>query len=115
MWIQPGQTRAWTNGTGSDVARDAVVALGNGGLLGVTQVAIADTKSGAVVLTGVHEQPATAADAWADGDSVYWDVSEGKLTDTATGNLLAGVAVGAKVATETTATFLLNKLPSSPQ
>jgi predicted RecA/RadA family phage recombinase len=69
----------------------------------VGQQAAASGALIAAAVRGVFTFPATTADDWADGDILYWDNSTGKLTDTASTNKIAGKALGAKVASTTTA------------
>jgi len=71
-----------------------------GGLI-VVPVADADVgETFAGLACGVGEFAKVAAQAWTQGDVVYWDVSEAEFTKTASGNYKAGVAaqdVGADV------------------
>jgi predicted RecA/RadA family phage recombinase len=96
------------------VAVDAVVALP--GRLGVVQATIAALGTGTVSISGVHNLPATTADAWEDGDPLFWDLSTTKLTRLGTpATPFAGTAVGAKVATtQTRADVLLNERGNTP-
>lgn len=63
-----------------------------GGLL-VVPVASADAGDTFAGLTcGVIESAKPAAQAWTQGDVVYWDVSEAEFTKTASGNFKVGCA-----------------------
>lgn len=96
---------------GADIAVDEVVGpIGTSETFGIAFNAIADTETGILVITGVHELAAEADDVWAEGDILYWDEADANLTDVAdTGtNKRIGRAVGAKIATATTAKVLLN-------
>lgn len=61
-----------------------------------------------LIVDGPVELDATSADAWSDGDLLYWNASTAKLTDTASSNKTAGLAVGAKAASATRAVVYLN-------
>lgn len=57
---------------------------------------------------GVFTMAAKSTDAWDDGDLLYWDATLNQLTDTAGSNKSAGLAVGAKSASATTAVCDIN-------
>ena len=94
-----------TNGSGSDVGSGGVIVAGN--QVRVALVALANGDSGECAVAGVWKLDATSADAWDDGDILYWNAGTSKLTDTVGANKQAGFAVGDKAALETTAEVLL--------
>ena len=81
-----------------------------GTLLGVAVADIAQDAQGAALIDGCVELPATTADAWAQGDQLYWDAANGKLTDVIgdPAKPACGRAAAAKAADATVATVLLN-------
>lgn len=89
-FIQPGDTLSL--GAPYDVAAGAMFKVGL-----ILAVAAATALSGAAVegrTTGVHTGIAkVGSQAWAVGDLVYWDDANKRLTKTATGATLAGVAL----------------------
>jgi predicted RecA/RadA family phage recombinase len=73
------------------------VASGGGLLVGVLfGVATSSADENDLVeakLTGVFELPKIAAQAWAEGERVYWENSDKKCTTSPVGTTLIGVAV----------------------
>jgi len=105
----------WTNGTGASVTSGDVVALN--GRLGIAVTTIADGATGWLAVAGAFEVLATDAEAWVDGDPLWWDLTNLKLTRI--GSCLhrfAGRAVGAKVATtQLSALVALNERGDLPE
>src|SRR3990172_9268623 len=87
-FVQEGKVMDYLN-AGSAVASGDVVVLPAG--IGVAVVDISTDASGSVKLEGVFEL-AKAAEAFDQGDKLYWDASAKKLTKTSSGNTPAGVA-----------------------
>lgn len=58
--------------------------------------------------SGVFEMAALSTDVWVEGDILYWDDSNNRLTDTASSHKTAGIAVAAKASGETVALCDLN-------
>ena len=78
--------------SGADVAAGDVVEVGKTPM--VAHLAIADGELGALAAGyGVYRMTADAAIAM--GEVVYWDASAEKVTETASGNFLFGIAVSA--------------------
>jgi len=102
---QTGRVIQTTNVSGSDVASGGGLVCGD--QLRVALVAIANGASGACDTEGVYTLAATSADDWVDGDRLYWDEANGKLTDSAVSDVVAGTAVGLKAALATTANVKL--------
>jgi predicted RecA/RadA family phage recombinase len=95
--VQVGNTIAWVNGTGSAVATNDVVPVGQIGL-GIAQVDIANGATGSVTMTGVHELEADNTTAFAQGDVLFWDPTAKKLyKSAATGRFFAGHAFSPKL------------------
>ena len=88
-FIQPGGTVTLT--APSDVSS------GDGLLVGsLFGVASGDAASGAdveAVTEGVFDLAKTSAQAWSQGDKVYWDDTNKECTVVAAGNVLIGVAM----------------------
>jgi predicted RecA/RadA family phage recombinase len=70
-----GNTVEWTNGTGGSVASGAVVAVGTGGLVGISANTLANGEVGTVHVRGVFEVACKSADVIAVGDVLDWDAS----------------------------------------
>ncbi len=81
----------------ADISSGDVVEMDS--LVGIAASDILDTKVGAVIVEGVFELPKNAAQAFAQGEILYWDGSE--LTTTATANTLIGRASRADVSAAT--------------
>ena len=90
-YVQPGNTLTLT--------APYAVASGDGLLVGsIFGVAAGDAESGATVeaaLTGVFDLTKAGSQAWSVGDKVYWDDTNKRCTNVATGNTLIGVAIEA--------------------
>lgn len=71
--------------------------------IGVALEDIPVNGTGSVAVTGVYELPAVNNAAFAVGDALYWDATNGVLTKTATGNTPAGWCVEAKALAGTVA------------
>lgn len=75
------------------------VASGGGALIGsIFGVAEKDAANGedvAFLLAGVVDLPKAASQAWTVGVKVYWDNAAKRVTSTAAGNTLIGVATQA--------------------
>lgn len=88
-YVQPGDTVS--------VTAPAAVSAGDGVLVGsLFGVAANDADSGAaieIVTKGVFDLAKVSAQAWSEGDLIYWDSAADNATTTASGNTLIGVAV----------------------
>ena len=62
-----------------------------------------------LVTEGVFEMASLSTDVWADGDVLYWDATNNRLTDTAASHKKAGLAVGAKTSGQTVAKCDINQ------
>ena len=95
---------------GDDFRHTLTGAVSKGGVYEGGNAAIGvyqqDGVSGETVVVARRGQFVLAAlstDTWAALDQLYWDATNDRLTDTAAGNIPAGVAMNAKGAGETTA------------
>jgi len=101
-----GDIVVWTNGTGSAVLSDAIVAVD--GILYVALVDIANGASGAIKTNCEVTAPKVSAAVIAAGESVAWDASGGAFDDNAitaaTGDITgaAARALEAGINTQTT-------------
>ena len=97
------------------VAGDSV---GDVKLIGERLVRIISKSSptrGVVALTGVKEvvkEGAGSGQAWGQFEPLYWDVSESRVTTTASGNVPCGIAAAAANSVDTSGQLLLNGLPA---
>lgn len=100
--------------TGRSVTLTAPYAVASGGgalvgnLFGVAVNAVANGAQGEFETEGCFELPALASDTFDQGQRLYWDNTNKRLTETATGNYPVGVATAAKVATVALATVRLD-------
>ena len=98
---------AWVNGTGGDLAVNAVVVVGN--LIGILLAATASAARGVLGIGGEHELAAVTAESWSFGDRLFWNATTSKLTAVENAAYTyAGRASKAKAAAATTACLLLN-------
>ena len=96
--VQAGNVIDWVNGTGSAVAANAVVKMGN--ILGIALVDIANGATGSVATRGVYTVPKVTGAVIAQGESLTWDVSAGKFDDNAATPASGDVTGAAAVAWE---------------
>lgn len=88
-YIQPGGTLTLT--APNDVSSGGGILVGS-----IFAVASGDALSGVDVeamTEGVFDLAKTAAQAWSQGDKIYWDDTAKECTAVAPGNVLIGVAV----------------------
>lgn len=80
---------------GGDRAEGEVVVYGT--RIGVTRSPIKANELGALHLTGVYDFPKAtgSGEALAEAALAYWDAGSGEISDSATGNVLAGIFVQA--------------------
>lgn len=87
-YVQDGEVLIFTAITA--VLSGAVVVMGK--RIGVALGDIAAGQSGPVQVTDVWQLPKLATDVVAQGDLLYWDAGNNRLTTTSAGNTLAGYA-----------------------
>ncbi|MCC6428322.1 MAG: DUF2190 family protein [Phycisphaerales bacterium] len=90
----------WTNGTGADVSAGDVVRVGP--LVGVAEVNIASTKTGAVLLDGAFTFNANSSDTWSQGAALTYDFTNKKIVVASAAGPAWFVARTAKLNGETT-------------
>ena len=83
-----------------------VVVMGD--IVGVAEADIALAATGSVRVQGVHTLAAITGVAFAQGDQLYWDATNERLTKVSSGNTKAGVAAAAKLSATATGDVLLN-------
>jgi predicted RecA/RadA family phage recombinase len=95
-----------TAGDGAISAGDGVLA---GNIFGVAIVDIAEDAEGALALTGVWRLAKTSAQAWTQGDLIYWDTATGAATnvDSTAGLVAIGKAYAAASNPSSTGDVLL--------
>lgn len=97
--------------TASAAYNSGDVNVSDGVLPGVMLTDAANGGQGTLKINGVFELTKLGTDAFAVGDDVYWDATNGCCTVTATSNTLIGKAFAAAGAGATTVKVLLNGLP----
>ncbi|QDR81350.1 DUF2190 family protein [Sporomusa termitida] len=97
VFTQQGDIIDFTNTTANPIRPGDPVPLA--GAFGVaTGDGIAPGATGPVVVRGVFLGPADPAVAYGQGDKLYWDPANQRLTNNATDTVYAGYAVQAKSA-----------------
>ncbi|MFZ3289264.1 MAG: DUF2190 family protein [Telluria sp.] len=91
-YIQEGDVLDYTAG-GAAIAAGAIALMGK--RIGVVLADIAANAIGAVSVTGVWSIAKLATDVVAQGDLLYWDAANSRLTKSDVGNTLAGYAATA--------------------
>lgn len=105
-YVQAGKVLDYTNTTGAAIPSGAGVLMGT--KLGVALATIPNNATGSVQICGVFGLDKLSTDNMTQGALVYWDNTNKRLTLTASGNTLAGVAAAAAAATTTSVNVLLN-------
>lgn len=105
-FIQEGDVLAYTAG-GTAIASGAVVLMGK--RIGIALADIAANTTGAVSTDGVWSIAKLSTDVIAQGDLLYWDAANSRLTATSAGNTLAGYATAAAGNGVTTVNILINR------
>lgn len=88
-YIQPGDTLGFTAPAGGVVSGNGVLV---GDMFGVAAVSAAVGETFQLKTTGVFDLPKTSAQAWSEGQKLYWSSANSEVSTTATGNKLIGVA-----------------------
>ena len=79
-----------------------------GSIIGVAQGAAAISADVVLVRMGVFSLTKTAAQAWALGQTLYWDNAARAVTTVLTGNKIIGAAFAAALAADTVGQVLLD-------
>jgi len=103
--LSKGDVIAYKNTGETDIAYLDVVNLTN--RIGIAAANIPAGETGSVEVVGVFELPAENDTAFAVGDKLYWDETNGELTKTATDMIPAGWCVTPKVLAGTTSEIKL--------
>ena len=61
-------------------------------MIGVAALTSLQDQPNVIYTEGVYEFPKVQAQAWALGVKIYWDAGAGKMTTTASGNTIFGIA-----------------------
>ena len=101
-----GAILVYTNSTGSAIAADDVVQIGD--LVGIAMAAIANGADGPVLVDGVVKVTKAAGSAWTQGESIFYDSGDDNFQDSASGNTRAGCAALAAESAATTGYIKLN-------
>jgi predicted RecA/RadA family phage recombinase len=107
-FIQNGKVFEYTVGNSETVASGDVIVKGD--LVGVA--ATGSSTEGAVIACnrcGVYEVAKTASQAYTQGQNLFWDAAEKKVTSTGAGNKPIGKAWAAAASDDTTAQILLSE------
>jgi len=97
---------AWTNGTGAAVSSGDVVVIGD--MIGIAVADIANGSAGALEIQREHSLAALSTGVWSQGEELFWDATNERLTAFAGGNTPAGKAAADKANAATTATVWVN-------
>ena len=107
---QTGNKIEWSNDTGADVTSGQMIAIGD--TVGIASVNIENGQSGTVSLRGVYNQIPKKTHATDEAftlmQSVYFDGTAKKLTNTQAGNIFAGYAWQTAASDAGTATIKLH-------
>ena len=90
-YVQPGNTITLT----APYAVTSGDGLLVGSIFGIAAGDAANAETVEVALVGVFDLKKVASQAWSVGDKVYWDDTNKRCTNVATGNTLIGVAIEA--------------------
>lgn len=104
-FVQPGEVLELTAPVGGVVSGTLYII---GGLPVVAAVTAAAGATFAAHVCGVFELPKTAAQAWAEGDRIYWNAGTSKAENLSASGLLIGVAAAAAANPSATGKVRLN-------
>ena len=104
-YIQEGERIQYT--AGADITSGQMVLVSK--RLGVATADIANGDVGVLAMDGVYEIAKLSTDVVAQGDLLYWDNVNSRLTLTATSNTLAGYAHAAAGNGVTTVKIRINR------
>ena len=105
-YLYTGDVLEYTNGGSTEVASGAPVLVGS--RLGIALVNIPAGGTGSVRMRGVFTVAKLSSDVVGQGDLLYWDATNSRLTTTASTNKLAGYAAAAAGNGVTTVAISLN-------
>lgn len=74
---QPGDYLDYTNSTGTDIAVNSIVVVGD--QIGIATVNIKEGETGVLAMSGVHILPKVIGNAWEQGKNLLWDASAKKF------------------------------------
>jgi len=103
-YVQPGNTLTIPAPTGG-VVSGAPVAVGS--LRGFAAATAAEGADVAVARAGVYEVVKATGEAWAVGDKLYYNATNGNFTKTATSAVLFGFAGAAAASADTAGQIVL--------
>jgi len=109
-FLQEGTRLEYINATSADIASSAPVLVGS--RLGIAVGAILNTTPnsvGILAMDGVYTITKLTADVVSQGDELYWDDTNKRLTLASTGNTLAGYAHKAANGSATTVECRINR------
>lgn len=92
---------------GANILSGAVVLVGV--RVGIATTDIANGATGSLAMAGVYQVAKLSTDVVAQGVLLYWDNTNSRMTVTASGNTLAGYAVGAAGNGVTTVNIMINR------
>lgn len=104
-YVKPGEVVTRTAPVGGVVSGTAYLI---GSLLVVATVTAAAGELFEGLTHGVVTLPKATGEAWTEGAKVYWDNTAKKITTTASGNTLVGVADAAAASSDTTGNVRLD-------
>lgn len=105
-YLYTGDVLDYANGGSTDIASGAPVLVGS--RLGIALVNIPAGGTGSVRMRGVFTVAKLSTDVVAQGDLLYWDATNSRLTTTAGSYKLAGYAATAAGAAVTTVAISIN-------
>jgi|GEM_PF-2063616 len=97
VYIGEGDILDYTN-SGASTLNNGDVVIGTGACGVVTGNGIAVGATGPLVVHGLYQLPAASAISWATLDKLYWDTTNGCLTNVVASNILIGYAAKPKSA-----------------
>lgn len=105
-YVAEGDVIDYVNG-GTPIAAGAVVLIGK--RIGIAIADIAANATGAVAVEGIWNVAKLGTDVVGQGDLLYWDAGNSRLTTTATSNTQAGFAAAVAGNGVTTVNIKINQ------
>lgn len=105
-YVSEGDVLDFTNTTGAAIASGSVVAIGK--RIGIALADIPAGGSGSASVTGVWSVPRLTTDDTVQGELLYWDPANNRVTETAGALNLAGYAAAPAGAGTTSVRIKIN-------
>ena len=103
-FVQNGQTIGYT--AGANITSGQAILIG--AMLGIAATDIANGSVGIMAVEGVYTITSLTGTAWAQGAQLYWDDTNKRVTNVASGNTACGKCLNTKASADATCLVKIN-------